>query len=140
MTVNGDYRKRDDGRVTGTHQSRGPHSGVTVTLRSLLCRLVIEDWVRLRQHPENSIWLTLLNRQDGVSLLPRLLPESQQVTVELRDEPQDRSVLEVQLLRETVGKVEFLYDVESKRDEVLDLVLEFLKLALERDVILSKCR
>lgn len=109
-----------------------------MTLRSVLCRLVIEDWVRLRQYPVNSIWLTLLNRLDGVSLLPRLLPESQQVTVELRNESQHRSILEVQLLRDSVGEIEFLNDVESKRDEVLDLILEILKLYLERDVVLSK--
>jgi len=109
-----------------------------MTLRSVLCRLVIEDWVRLRQYPEDSIWLTLLNRLDGVSRLPRPLPESQQVTVELRNESQNRSVLKIQIFGESVGEIEFLDDVESKRDEVLDLLLETLELHLESDVVLFK--
>jgi hypothetical protein len=113
MTVNGDYRKRDDGLVTGSPNPRGPQSGVPMTLRSVLCRLVIEDWVRLRQYPENSIWLTLLNRLDGISPLPRPLPESQQVTVELRNESQNRSVLKIQIFGESVGEIEFLDDVKS---------------------------
>lgn len=109
-----------------------------MTLRSFLCRLVIEDWVRLREYPQNSIWLTLLNRLDRVSLLSRFLPDRQQVTVELREEPQEGSILEVQVLRDSVGEIEFLNNVESERDEILDLFLDTLKLYLERNVVLSK--
>ena len=110
-----------------------------MTLRGLLCRLVIEEWVTLRRYPTESVWLSLLNHLDGVtSTLPRLLPQPDQVSVKLGNESEKSSVFEVEVLRHPVGEIEFLDDVQSKRDEVLNLILKTLQLHLKFDVIVTE--
>lgn len=91
-----------------------------MSIRRLLSRLVIEDWVRTRDYPTDSVWLSLLNHLDGVSLSSSgLIQHPDEIGVELRKEPEDPSVLEVQVIGEMVRQIQLLQGVKTERDEVL---------------------
>ncbi len=79
----------DDTSMTVTHTLLEPHHRETsMEVRRYLCRLVIEDWVRLRRYPVESVWLSLLNHIDGIDSVPGgLLVETDQLTVKPRKEP-----------------------------------------------------
>jgi hypothetical protein len=75
-----------------------------LTVRQILCHLIVEEWTTLGRFPVDSAWLSLLTQVDNNVLLShRVLIEFYQFTVKLGEESKKTTVLEVEVFGKTVS-------------------------------------